>query len=145
MADPTQPKEAGRFWLPGMNAAAGEKPNWPSAVGRFGLHHAIVDGDTAYCGWRDACLAVVDVSDRSAPRLITHKNWSPPFGGGTHKLEPSVSRTVGKRGACEGRKCNQGSRRRKIQTADGASVKLSFASSHGDEFAQKRRSLTIRP
>src|SRR5690349_16229610 len=25
MADPTKPREAGRFWLPGMNAAAGEK------------------------------------------------------------------------------------------------------------------------
>jgi hypothetical protein len=94
MADPTQPKEAGRFWLPGMNAAAGEKPNWPSAVGRFGLHHAIVHGDIAYCGWRDACLAVVDVSDRSAPRLIAHKSWSPPFGGGTHNCLPLPDREL---------------------------------------------------
>jgi hypothetical protein len=94
MADPTQPKEAGRFWLPGMNVAAGEKSNWPSAVGRFGLHHAIVHADTAYCSWRDACLVVVDVSDRSAPRLITHKSWSPPFGGGTHNCLPLPDRDL---------------------------------------------------
>jgi hypothetical protein len=94
MADPTQPKEAGRFWLPGMNVAAGEKSNWPSAVGRFGLHHAIVHTDTAYCGWRDACLVVVDVSDRSAPRLISHKSWSPPFGGGTHNCLPLPDRDL---------------------------------------------------
>ena len=28
MADPTKPKEAGRYWLPGMNTAAGETPSW---------------------------------------------------------------------------------------------------------------------
>jgi hypothetical protein len=94
MADPTQPKEAGRFWLPGMNFSAGEKPNWPSARGRFGLHHAIVHGDTAYCSWRDACLVVVDVSDRSAPKLVTHKSWCPPFGGGTHNCLPLPDRNL---------------------------------------------------
>jgi hypothetical protein len=94
MADPTEPKEAGRFWLPGMNLSTGEKPNWPSAVDRFGLHHAIVHADTAYCSWRDACLAVVDVSDRSAPKLITHKSWSPPFGGGTHNCLPLPDRDL---------------------------------------------------
>ena len=60
--DPTKPREAGRFWLPGMNRAAGETPNWPLEYGRYGLHHPIVHGDTAYCSWRDGCLAVVDVS-----------------------------------------------------------------------------------
>ena len=30
MADPTKPREAGRYWLPGMNLAAGETPNWPA-------------------------------------------------------------------------------------------------------------------
>src|SRR6185437_5529017 len=84
MADPTKPVLAGRYWLPGMNLAAGETPHWPSEVGRYGLHHAIVHGDIAYCSWRDACLAVVDVSDRVEPKLITRRMWAPPFGGGTH-------------------------------------------------------------
>jgi hypothetical protein len=94
MADPTHPKEAGRFWLPGMNLAAGETPHWPLANGRYGLHHPIVHGDTAYCSWRDGCLAVVDVSDRSAPKLITRKIWAPPYGGGTHNSLPLADRDL---------------------------------------------------
>lgn len=94
MADPTRPQLAGKYWLPGMNAAAGEVPNWPSEIGRYGLHHPIVHGDIAYCSWRDACLAVVDVSDRSAPKLITHKMWAPPFGGGTHNALPLPNREL---------------------------------------------------
>ncbi|HUH84653.1 MAG TPA: hypothetical protein VLX85_08570 [Stellaceae bacterium] len=94
LADPTRPREAGRFWLPGMNAAAGETPNWPSPLGRYGLHHPIVDGDVAYCSWRDACLAVVDVSDRASPKLIAHKNWCPPYGGGTHNALPLPDRDL---------------------------------------------------
>jgi hypothetical protein len=92
MADPAKPVVAGKFWLPGMNAAAGEVPNWPLPQGRFGLHHPIVLGDIAYCAWRDACLAIVDVSDRTAPKLIAHKVWSPPFGGGTHNALPLPKR-----------------------------------------------------
>jgi hypothetical protein len=94
MADPSKPREAGRFWLPGMNLAAGETPNWPTETGRYGLHHAIIDGDTAYCSWRDACLAVVDVSDRTRPKLITHQRWFPPVGGGTHNALPLPDRNL---------------------------------------------------
>ncbi len=94
LADPTKPVLAGKYWLPGMNLAAGEVPNWPSEYGRYGLHHPIVHGDIAYCSWRDACLAVVDVSDRSAPKLITHKTWAPPFGGGTHNALPLDQREL---------------------------------------------------
>ena len=93
ISDPANPKEAGRFWLPGMNTAAGEKPDW-DASRRNGLHHAIVNGDTAYGAWRDAGLVVMDVSDRSKPTLITHKNWSPPFGGGTHNCLPISERNL---------------------------------------------------
>lgn len=94
MQDPTKPVLAGKFWLPGMNLAAGEVPHWPSEYGRYGLHHAIIDGDTAYCSWRDACLAVVDVADRAAPKLITHRMWAPPFGGGTHNALPLPGREL---------------------------------------------------
>jgi hypothetical protein len=94
MADPTKPQMAGRFWLPGMNLAAGETPHWPLAKGRYGLHHGIVHGDTAYCSWRDGCLVVVDVSDRTAPKMITHKVWAPPYGGGTHNALPLPDRNL---------------------------------------------------
>jgi len=88
MADPTNPRMAGKYWLPGMNYAAGEKADWPLPTGRYGLHHPIVHGDVAYCNWRDACLVVVDVADRSDPKLIVHKSWFPPPSGGTHNALP---------------------------------------------------------
>ena len=93
MTDPTRPREVGRFWLPGMNIAAGESPTWlPSR--RYGLHHAIVQGDRAYAAWRDAGMVVLDVSDRAAPKLLAHRNWSPPFGGGTHNCLPLPDRDM---------------------------------------------------
>ena len=51
-------------------------------------YHAIVSADTAYGAWRDAGLVMLDVADRAAPKLMTHRNWSPPFGGGTHNCLP---------------------------------------------------------
>ncbi len=93
MADPENPREAGRFWLPGMNLAAGEAPSWPATT-RMGLHHAVVHDDIAYGAWRDGCLAVIDVADRTAPKLIVHKSWAPPFGGGTHNCLPLADREL---------------------------------------------------
>ena len=94
MADPKKPVLAGKYWLPGMNVAAGEKANWPTKNGRFGLHHAIIHDDIAYCSWRDACLAVVDVKDKANPKLLVHKVWAPPFGGGTHNALPLPKRNL---------------------------------------------------
>jgi hypothetical protein len=93
MADPTKPREAGRYWLPGMNQAAGERPGWPPQS-RYGLHHAIIQGDIAYAAWRDAGMVVLDVADRGSPKLVTHRNWSPPFGGGTHNCLPLPDRDL---------------------------------------------------
>ncbi len=93
MANPANPREAGRYWLPGMNQASGEQITWPP-TSRYGLHHAIINGDTAYAAWRDAGLVMIDVADRAAPKLITHRNWSPPFGGGTHNCLPLPDRDL---------------------------------------------------
>jgi hypothetical protein len=93
MADPAKPRAAGRYWIPGMNLAAGEAPAWPAAS-RCGLHHAIVNGDTAYAAWRDAGMVVLDIADRENPKLIVHRNWCPPFGGGTHNCLPLPDRQL---------------------------------------------------
>ncbi|HVY98708.1 MAG TPA: hypothetical protein VHA35_04360 [Dongiaceae bacterium] len=84
MSDPTKPRELGRYWLPGMNQAAGEKPD--ENARRAGLHHATVSGTTAYGAWRDAGMVLIDVADPKQPGLKVHRNWSPPFGGGTHNV-----------------------------------------------------------
>ena len=93
MSDPTRPRAAGRYWLPGMNLAAGDTPDWLPQR-RYGLHHAIIHGDTAYAAWRDAGLVMIDVADRADPKLIVHRNWSPPFGGGTHNCLPLPDRDL---------------------------------------------------
>ena len=93
MKDPTRPVEAGRWWIPGMNSAAGETPDWDRSK-RYGLHHPIIHGDTAYCAWRDACMVILDVADRSAPKLLNHVRWSPPFEGGTHNCLPLPQREL---------------------------------------------------
>jgi hypothetical protein len=85
MADPTHPVEAGRWWLPGMHAAGGEIAPWSN---RVALHHAVVADGIAYGSWRDGGLTILDVADAAAPRLIAHRNWCPPFGGGTHSALP---------------------------------------------------------
>ncbi|MBV8426082.1 MAG: hypothetical protein JOZ88_02465 [Hyphomicrobiales bacterium] len=94
MEDPTKPEIVGRYWLPGMNLKAGEEAHWPLERGRYGLHHAVVADDIAYCAWRDACLVVVDVADKERPKQIVHKNWAPPFGGGTHNCLPLPDRDL---------------------------------------------------
>ncbi len=93
LSDPANPREAGRYWLPGMHTAGGETPDWDSTR-RNGLHHAIIHGDTAYGAWRDAGLVMMDISDRTKPTLITQRNWSPPFGGGTHNCLPLPDRDL---------------------------------------------------
>jgi hypothetical protein len=92
MRDPAHPKLAGQWWIEGQHEAAGEQPSWDTKRWRYGLHHALVAGDTAYGAWRDGGLTLLDVSDRHKPELIVHKNWSPPFQGGTHSPLPLVDR-----------------------------------------------------
>lgn len=93
LADPRKPQVAGRYWLPGMHSAGGEQPDWPEGK-RYALHHAIISGNTAYGSWRDGGLTLLDVSCPGQPTLISHRNWSPPFGGGTHTALPLPDRNL---------------------------------------------------
>jgi hypothetical protein len=91
MADPTKPAVVGRFWLPGLGP--GETPTWPKGK-RVALHHGLVSGNLFYGAWRDGGLGVVDVSDPQKPKLVCHRNWDPPFGGGTHSPLPLPDRNL---------------------------------------------------
>lgn len=93
MADPSNPVPVSRLWLPGMNAAAGEKPNWDPKY-RYALHHAIIKGDLACGAWRDGGVTTIDISDRYHPKLLAHRNFAPPFAGGTHNTLPLLDRNL---------------------------------------------------
>jgi hypothetical protein len=93
MSDPASPKPVSRLWLPGMHAEAGEKPTWDPKY-RYALHHAIIKGDFACGAWRDGGITTMDVSDRYNPRLLAHRNFAPPFAGGTHNTLPLPERDL---------------------------------------------------
>src|SRR5262245_17220212 len=48
----TKPEIVGRWWMPGMNRAAGE-PSTLAPGRRVALHHMITAGDRGYGAWRD--------------------------------------------------------------------------------------------
>ena len=87
VSDPTNPVEAGRWWWPGMRLD--ETPTWPESEGRS-VHHAMVEGDRAYLGFWDSGMVILDTSDLSDIRTISHLNWEP--GGHTHTVLPLPGR-----------------------------------------------------
>jgi hypothetical protein len=87
----TKPEIVSKWWLPGMNRAAGETPASPKGK-RWALHHMITAGDRGYAAWRDGGFTIHDISDPASPKLLSHINWSPPFPGGTHTPLPLPGR-----------------------------------------------------
>ncbi|MCC7372175.1 MAG: hypothetical protein IT306_27420 [Chloroflexi bacterium] len=93
LSDPTQPREVGRWWMPGMHAAGGEQLNLPP--GRSSkLHHAIVRGNRAYCGWWDQGLVILDISDVTRPTLVSHLDFGADVSGATHTACPLPGRDI---------------------------------------------------
>ncbi|HEY6479461.1 MAG TPA: hypothetical protein VIZ00_05495 [Streptosporangiaceae bacterium] len=86
LADPARPAEAARWWWPGQRED--EQPGWPGDE-RYAAHHALIAGDRAYLGYDDAGMVVLDVSDLTRPRRISHLTWD---GGSTHTCLPLPER-----------------------------------------------------
>lgn len=100
LSDPSAPREVGRWWYPGQHAAADEPLTWVPTSGRrngqekrIQLHHALVRGDRAYCGWWDAGLVILDLSDRSAPALVSQLDFG-PASTATHTALPLPGRDL---------------------------------------------------
>ncbi|MFL5151427.1 MAG: LVIVD repeat-containing protein [Microvirga sp.] len=89
--DVTKPEIVSKWWLPGMNRAAGEESRTPKGK-RHALHHMITAGDRGYGAWRDGGFTIHDIKDPANPKLLSHINWSPPFPGGTHTPLPLPGR-----------------------------------------------------
>jgi len=91
LVDPSAPRLAAVWALPGMNVAEREQPAWKVGK-RWALHHAIPAGDLLYGAWRDGGLTIHDISDPLRPRLLSHRLLSPPFAGGSHTPLPLPGR-----------------------------------------------------
>jgi hypothetical protein len=93
LTDPEKPVEVSRWWLPGMHCAAGERPTW-APDRRWALHHALVRGERVYCGWWDAGLVILDVSDLAHPDMVSHLEFGREISGATHTCMPLPGRDL---------------------------------------------------
>jgi len=94
LADPASPREVSRWWIPGQNVAAGEKPGWKGQ--RHRLHHALRVGDRMWAACWYAGAYVIDISDITKPRTLGSYNYHPPFPEPTHTLMPLPEPVAGR-------------------------------------------------
>ena len=77
ITDPSNPVEAGRWWLPEQWVAGRAKWTKPW----IGLHGpAYPEGDRAYLGYGGAGMVILDISDITLPRLVSRLDFHPPLG-----------------------------------------------------------------
>jgi hypothetical protein len=95
IADPRQPKEVSRWWMPGQHVAGGETPTWSGK--RHRLHHALRFGDEFWASCWHGGFWVVDCADIARPRSLGSYNYHPPFPEPTHTVMPVPQRIGGKR------------------------------------------------
>jgi hypothetical protein len=92
ISDPANPKEVSRFSAPGQHEAAGEKPEEGMQV------HGppMVEGNRMYLDYGGAGMYILDVSDITKPRAISHLDFRPPYTGGivVHSVMPIPNRNL---------------------------------------------------
>ncbi|HEY7466495.1 MAG TPA: hypothetical protein VIB47_07360 [Dehalococcoidia bacterium] len=95
--DPTRPQEVGRWWLPGTqegDAEAAPERHEKFDMG-FRTHNINVypeRPDRAYVGYIDGGAIILDISDRSRPRMVSRLDYHPPMSGFTHTVLPLLSK-----------------------------------------------------
>jgi hypothetical protein len=99
-ADPRNPKQVATWHVTGM--LPGEKRPPMDDVGVDGkpqilqCHEIVYDNDRLYIAWRDSGFLVMDIKDRSAPKLLGSYDHVPPYHGGglgaAHTALPVVVR-----------------------------------------------------
>ncbi|MEE9163114.1 MAG: hypothetical protein V3U35_09130, partial [Candidatus Neomarinimicrobiota bacterium] len=81
--DPTRPTEVGRWWVPGIRE--GDEAPMPERHPQFDVGHRVHNTnvyprrpDRAYLGWIDSGVIILDVADKSRPRMISQVDYHPP-------------------------------------------------------------------
>ena len=83
---PSQPEEVGRWWMPGQWIEGGETPQWRGTDHR--CHHPIRKGNRLYVSYWHGGFVILDISDMSRPKMLSHLDWSPPYPSPTHTALP---------------------------------------------------------
>src|SRR5688500_18757302 len=97
--DPSKPVEVGRWWYPGQKEGDKEPPlpRHPKFDGGYRPHNVMVypeRPDRAYIGYIDGGIVILDIADKSKPKLVTRLKYSPPMNGMTHTVMPLLSRDL---------------------------------------------------
>jgi hypothetical protein len=83
LENPAKPVEVGRWWIPGQHEAGGEEYPWADWVPPR-CHHPLRFGDRLYVSYWHHGFFILDISDMSRPKLVSHANTSPAFPHPTH-------------------------------------------------------------
>jgi hypothetical protein len=86
LRNPAKPEEISRWWMPGQNLAAGEKPSWSGK--RHRLHHALRFGDEMWASCWHGGFRIIDIADLKKPKTTASYNYHPPFPEPTHTVMP---------------------------------------------------------
>lgn len=87
LADPANPTEIGRWWIPGQHAAGGEQYPWDNWVPPR-CHHPLRQGNRLYVSYWHHGLFILDIEDMSKPTLVAQLNTSPAYPHPTHTCLP---------------------------------------------------------
>jgi hypothetical protein len=91
VSDPKNPQNVSDFWLPEQK---GEDPQ-PGEGETLYVHEPVVEGDRAYVAYWDGGFAILDISDKTSPQLITHVRTFPELSdGNTHTCVPLPERNL---------------------------------------------------
>jgi hypothetical protein len=93
--NPAKPEEISRWWMPGQNLAAGEKPSWSGK--RHRLHHALRFGDEMWASCWHGGFRIIDIADLKKPKTAASYNYHPPFPEPTHTVMPVPVKLGGRR------------------------------------------------
>ena len=75
LRNPHQPKFVSSWGLPQ------QRPG-DSGAGGVSLHHPVISGNRAYLSYLyGGDMAILDITDKAHPRMISHLDFSPPFSG----------------------------------------------------------------
>jgi hypothetical protein len=96
--DPQHPAQVGTVHIQGQYIDEAYAPqdlrNLDGSPQHIWCHEVNYHKDRIYVAWRDAGMVIVDVTDRSAPKVVSRLDYVPPFHGGasgaTHTVLPIV-------------------------------------------------------
>ena len=100
VSDPIRPVEAGRWWVPGtMDGDAADPPERHEPDMGYGVHNTNVypaRPHRAYCGFKDAGVIILDISDMAHPQEISRVDYHPPMPAPafTHTVLPLFEREL---------------------------------------------------